>query len=86
MLGTIVRLLLAMGGIWVLWKLGTAMLGSFARPVPEAPPEGELRRLKLRYRCSLCAMEVRIDRASSELPEAPRHCMDEMELVTPVDL
>jgi hypothetical protein len=85
-LGTVVRVLLALGAIWLFWKLGTALLGSFARPVPEAPPEGELRKLKLRYRCSLCGMELRIDRAASDAPDAPRHCMDEMELVAAQEL
>ena len=80
------RVLLALGAIWLFWKIGTALLGSFARPVPEAPPEGELRKLKLHYRCSLCGMELRVDRAPSEAPEAPRHCMDEMELIAAREL
>jgi hypothetical protein len=67
-------------------KIGAGMLGSFARPIPEPPPAGELRKVKLRYRCPMCGMEIRIDRAGDELPEPPRHCMDEMELVATPDL
>jgi hypothetical protein len=78
----LVNLPIAGAAMVVIWKVGTAMLGSFARPVPEPPPEGELRKVRLRYRCPLCGMEIRIDKAGEELPEPPRHCMDEMELVS----
>ena len=86
MLGTVLRIAVTAAAIWLFWKVGTAVLGSFARPVPEAPPEGELRKLKLRYRCSLCGLELRVDRAASEAPDAPRHCMDEMDLVASQEL
>jgi hypothetical protein len=75
------RILLALGAVYVIFRVGLAMLKSFARPVPEPPPPGEMRRVKLRYRCALCGMEIRVDRALSEDPEPPRHCMEEMELV-----
>jgi DNA-directed RNA polymerase subunit RPC12/RpoP len=42
---------------------------------------GELRKVKLQYRCSLCGTEVRMTVATEEHPDPPRHCMDEMELV-----
>lgn len=85
-MGTVLQVLVAVAAGVLIWKVGTAMLGSFARPVPEPPPPGELRRVRLRYKCPMCGMEIRIDRAGEELPEAPRHCMDEMELVgTPDD-
>ncbi len=63
-----------------------AMLGGFTRPVPEPPPPGELRKVKLVYRCSLCGTEVRMTAAVDEDPEPPRHCMDEMDLMTPTDI
>jgi DNA-directed RNA polymerase subunit RPC12/RpoP len=44
-----------------------------------------MRKVNLRYRCSVCGSEVRMTSATADLPEAPRHCMDEMDLVTPVD-
>jgi hypothetical protein len=77
------KLLIAVVAGYLIFKAGFAVLGSFARPVPEPPPPGEMRKLKLTYRCSLCGMEVRIREALSEDPEPPRHCMDEMELVPP---
>jgi hypothetical protein len=77
------KLLIAVVAGYLIFRAGFAVLGSFARPVPEPPPPGEMRKLKLTYRCSLCGMEVRIREALSEDPEPPRHCMDEMELVPP---
>ena len=80
-MGTALRIAIAVAAVYLIFRVGLALLKSFARPVPEPPPPGEMRRVKLRYRCALCGMEIRIDRAVSEDPEPPRHCMEEMELV-----
>ena len=71
------------GGV-ILW-VGFVMLRGLARPRPEPPPPGEVRRVDLRYRCAVCGAEVRMTRAANEDPEPPRHCMEEMELLTPDD-
>lgn len=71
--------------IWVVLRLGVLMLGGLARPVPEPPPEGELRKVKLHYRCEICGTEVRMTVAADLDPEPPRHCQDDMTLVTPVE-
>ncbi len=84
-MGDILRVLVAVGAVYLIFRMGLAVLKSFARPLPEPPPPGEMRRIKLRYRCSLCGMEIRIDRATTEEPDPPRHCMDEMELVATAD-
>ncbi len=78
-------LLVAALAVWVLFKIGFAMLGGLAQPVPDPPPAGELRKVKILYRCTICGTEVRMTTANDQMPEPPRHCMDEMELVTPVD-
>jgi len=69
----------------LIWKLGAMMLGGLARPVPEPPPAGELRRVRLRYRCSICGTEVRMTSANDEVPEPPRHCQEDMDLVAPIE-
>ena len=79
------KLPVAVAASALMLKAGFALLGSFARPVPDPPPPGELRKIKLRYRCSICAMELRIDRAAEELPPPPRHCQEDMEFVAPID-
>ena len=78
-------LLLAAVVVGVLFKIGFAMLGGLAQPVPEPPPPGELRKVKILYRCSICGTEVRMTTANDEMPDPPRHCLEDMELVTPVD-
>lgn len=85
MLGTLFNVALAIGAAYLIFKIGFAMLGGLARPLPEPPPPGEMRKVKLRYRCSLCGLELRIDRATDEEPVAPRHCMEDMDLVVPVE-
>jgi hypothetical protein len=70
---------------WLIVKLGFAVMSSLATPLPEPPPPGELRKVRLVYRCSLCGTEVRMTSANDEMPEPPRHCMEDMDLVTPVD-
>ena len=80
-MGTALRIAVALVAIYAFWRVGSAMLGSFARPVPPPLPEGEVRRIKLRYRCELCGLELRTERAATDDPEPPRHCMDEMELI-----
>ncbi|MEQ1787606.1 MAG: hypothetical protein ABL966_11175 [Acidimicrobiales bacterium] len=80
-----VALVVAALAVWVLFKIGFVMLGGLAQPVPEPPPAGELRKVKILYRCAICGTEVRMTTANDQMPEAPRHCMDDMDLVTPVD-
>jgi hypothetical protein len=83
--GTALRVVVALAAVYVLLRVGLGLLRGFARPLPEPPPPGEMRRVKLRYRCSVCGMELRVDRALSEDPPAPRHCMEEMDVVAPVE-
>jgi hypothetical protein len=84
--GWLFNVLVALAIGFVIFKVGFAMLGSMARPVPEPPPPGELRKVKVRYRCNSCGMELRVEQAADEDPMPPRHCMDEMEMLAPRDL
>ena len=83
--GMVVRAVVAVVAAVVLIRVGMKILGSFSRPVPEPPDPGELRKVRLTYRCSICATEVRMTMANDEVPEPPRHCLEDMDLVTPVD-
>jgi hypothetical protein len=83
--GDIFRIVLAVLFAFVLLRVGMKILGGFARPVPEPPDPGELRRVRLTYRCSICSTEVRMTQANDEVPEPPRHCMEDMDLVTSPD-
>jgi hypothetical protein len=82
---SVVAVAIAAAAVFVLFKIGFAMLGGLAQPVPEPPPAGELRKVKIMYRCAICGTEVRMTVANDQMPEPPRHCLEDMELVTPVD-
>ena len=78
----LIRTLIAIASAYVLVATGIKILGAFARPIPEAPPPGELRRVKLTYRCESCGTELRLTLANDTVPSPPRHCADDMELIT----
>jgi len=84
-LATVIWLLGAIVVAVVVAKVGLGMLRSVTTPLPPPPPAGELRKVDLRYRCSVCGMEIRLTRASEEDPEPPRHCQEDMDLVAPVE-
>jgi len=77
----VLKILVAIAVAIVLLRMGLAVLRTLATPLPEPPPVGELRKVKLQYRCSLCGTEVRMTVATDESPDPPRHCMDDMELM-----
>ncbi len=77
----VLKILMAIAVAMVLLRMGLAVLRTLATPLPEPPPAGELRKVKLQYRCSLCGTEVRMTVATDESPNPPRHCMDDMELI-----
>jgi hypothetical protein len=66
-------------------RVGLAMLRGLAQPIPEPPPAGELRKVKIAYRCSVCGAEVRMTVAPHEEPAPPRHCLEDMDLVAPTE-
>jgi hypothetical protein len=70
---------------WLIVKACFAVLSSLATPLPPPPPPGELRKVRLVYRCSLCGTEVRMTSANDDVPEPPRHCMEDMDLVRSLD-
>ena len=80
-MGTVVSVAIAVAAGYLIFRIGIAMLRGMVRPMPEPPPAGELRKVKLRYRCPQCGMELRVTAAANEDPIPPRHCMDEMDLV-----
>ena len=76
----VLKIIVAVAVAVILLRTGIALLRALATPIPEPPPAGELRKVKLQYRCSLCGTEVRMTVAPDEQPDPPRHCMDDMEL------
>lgn len=81
----VVPLIVAVVAGGLIFKMGLAMLGGMSQPVPEPPPAGELRKVRIQYRCSICGSELRMTVANDEMPDPPRHCLEDMDLVTPVE-
>ena len=83
-LSTIVWILAGVAIGWALWKTGIGMLRSFTTPMPAPPPSGELRKLNVKYRCSVCGLEIKMTLAPDQDPPAPKHCLEDMDIVAPI--
>jgi hypothetical protein len=70
---------------WLILKIGIGIVSGLATPLPPPPPPGELRKVRITYRCSICGTEVRMTSANDEVPEPPRHCQEDMDLVAPIE-
>jgi hypothetical protein len=79
------KVIVAIAVAYVIIKVGFTLLRGLAAPRPEPPPAGELRKVKIAYRCSICGTEVRMTVAPDEEPAPPRHCLEDMDLVAPVE-
>jgi hypothetical protein len=84
-LGNIAKVAVAVAVAGGLIKLGVGLLRGLGAPLPPPPPPGELRRVSIRYRCGICGLEIRTTLANDQDPAAPRHCMEEMDVLVPVD-
>lgn len=85
MFGTIVWVLVGVVIMVVVWRTGIGMLRGMTSSLPPPPPAGEMRRINVRYRCSVCGVELRMVMAPDQDPPAPRHCLEDMDLVAPID-
>jgi len=83
--GTVINIVIAAGVCYFIMKTGLKLLGGFSQPMAEPPPPGEMRKVKLNYRCDICGSEARMTLALDEHPPAPRHCLEDMILITPVE-
>lgn len=68
----------------VLWKSGIGMLRSMTSLLPPPPPTGEMRKVNVRYRCSVCGLEIKLLLAPDEDPPPPKHCLEDMDVVAPL--
>ena len=59
-------------------------IAKFKIAPPAEPNPEDVRPVDLRYRCAVCGAEVTMTMASQEEPEAPRHCREDMLLVSEV--
>ena len=85
MFGAIIWVFIGIGIMVVVWRTGIGMLRSMTSSLPPPPPTGEMRRINVRYRCTVCGVELRMVMAPDQDPPPPRHCLEEMELIAPVE-
>ncbi len=85
MFGTVFSIVIAVLAAYIIFRLGFSIFRLLAAPLPEPPPPGELRKVKLNFRCPVCGSEVRMTAATDEDPDPPRHCMTEMDLLVEDD-
>lgn len=84
-MGTVVAFVVAALVAFVIVKVGLGMIRSMGGPPTPPPAPGEMRRVNLRYRCSICGIEITVTKAAENDPEPPRHCQEDMDLVAPID-
>jgi hypothetical protein len=84
-LTTILWVLFGLVLAWFLWKTGIGMLRSMTTPLPPPPPAGEMRRINVKYRCGVCGLELKMTLAPDQDPPPPRHCLEDMDLVAPIE-
>ncbi len=87
MLWNAVRVVIAVGGVVVLYLVGAALVRNFATGIPS---DAELEPTPLadvdhRFRCVVCGAQVIMYAApDGEIPLPPRHCAERMELIAPI--
>jgi hypothetical protein len=78
----VIKIIVALVAFAVIVRIGVFFLRALATPVP-APDEGELRRVNLKYECTICGAQVKMTKAGEDLPAPPRHCLEDMNLLAP---
>jgi len=68
--GTIFNIVIACLAFYFIMKTGMKLLGGFSQPMAEPPPPGEMRKVKLNYRCDVCGSEARMTLALDEDPSS----------------
>jgi hypothetical protein len=51
---------------------------------PPPPPAGEMRKVNVKYRCTVCGLELKMMLAPDEDPPPPKHCLEDMVVVAPL--
>jgi hypothetical protein len=85
-LGWIIRAAITVVAIVLIYVVGAAILAKFKVTPPAEPDPEQVVPVDLRFRCIVCGTEVVMTAAQADVDiEAPRHCREDMVLVTPVE-
>jgi hypothetical protein len=71
----------------VIYVIGARSIGNFSKSDPPPDPsEIQLEDVDYRYRCIVCGAQLVLFAApEGEMPDAPRHCREQMVPVAPVE-
>ena len=83
----VLRVVIAVAAALVIYLIAARSIANFSKAEPPPDPsERELEDVDYRYRCIVCGAQAVVYAApDGELPDPPRHCQEDMDLVTPVD-
>ena len=82
-LGWTVRAVVALVAVVVIYVVGAAVLSKFKITPPAEPDPEQVVPVDLRFRCVVCGAEVVMTAAQADTDiEAPRHCREDMVLVS----
>ena len=77
------RLLIALAAFLAIYLLAAKVVRAFMRPPPAEPDPSSVRAVSERFRCTVCGTEVVMTASPDGFDlEAPRHCREDMVLVT----
>ncbi len=82
MLGWVLRVVLALAVGITIYVIGASMLRKFKVAPPPEPDPDDIKPVNLRFRCTVCGAEVTMTAAQGEDPEPPRHCREDMVLIS----
>lgn len=81
--GWVLRIAVTVVAIVVIYVIGAAVLAKFKIPPPAEPDPEAVVPVDLRFRCVVCGAEVVMTAAQADAEiEPPRHCREDMVLVT----
>jgi hypothetical protein len=82
-LGWTVRVVVALFAIVGIYVVGASVLSKFKIAPPAEPDPEQVVPVDLKFRCVVCGTEVVMTAAQADTDiEAPRHCREDMVLVT----
>lgn len=82
MVWDVLKFALAIAFALAIYLAGVAVVRSLMHPPPPEPDPSAVRKVHYRYRCTICGTEVTMTAApEGEIPNAPRHCREDMNLV-----
>jgi len=82
-IGWVVRVVIALFAIVGIYVIGAAVLAKFKIAPPAEPDPDQVVPVDLKFRCGVCGAEVVMTAAQADTEiDAPRHCREDMILVS----